>query len=182
MNTEKYQKISLLVDDELDSSEQESLLYEIRQETELNNKLNRYQAVSHALKTDDFVMANKGFLDQVKQGIQQEPSYFLPQKKPKTRVIQGWQKKSMAIAASIAVVAVIVTQQNELSSPDKGQGVVVAESEQAVKEKVQVANKRTQNLQHQRFKEYLQAHSDDLYTHGSLNYQPYGRVANYGQE
>jgi hypothetical protein len=45
-----------------------------------------------------------------------------------------------------------------------------------------MTDEQKNKFQHERFKAYLQAHSDDLYTYGSLNIQPYASFAGYGQE
>lgn len=179
MNTEIYQKISQLLDDELNHAEEERLLREIRKQPELITKINRYQAVTHALKTDDFVMANSSFLEKIKGELQDEPNYFLPQRKVKKRPVRLWIKTSAALAASVVFFVIITMQQSNFSIPKLPQEI--AKQKQTIENKVQIAD-NSQNAQHERFKAYLQAHSDDLYTHGSINYQPFGRVAKYGQE
>jgi len=178
MNTEINEKISQMLDDELHYSEQESVLVKIRQQPELNNKMNRYQAISHVFKTDDFVLAKENFLDKINQELKQEPHYFLPQKAVKKRSISVWQKSSVAVAASVVVVAVMVFQQTDLQNIEFQQNAVIV----AQKKPVEVIPQAVNDSQHERFKAYLQAHSNDLYTHGSLSYQPYARVATYGQE
>ena len=178
MNTEIIKKISQLLDDELHFTEQESVLIKIRQHPELTNKMSRYQAVSHVLKTDDFVMAKENFLDNIKQELKQDPHYFLPQQTVKKNVMSVWQKASAAVAASVAIVAVMVSLPTDLKSTDSQQNAVIVAQKQSVETLPQAVN----DAQHERFKAYLQAHSNDLYTHGSLSYQPYARVATYGQE
>lgn len=178
MNTEINKKISQMLDDELHYTEQENVLIEIRQHPELNNKMNRYQAVSHVFKTDGFIIVKDDFLDNINQELNQAPHYFLPQQAVKKSSISLWQKTSMAVAASVAVVAVMVSQQTELQSTGSQQNAVFV----AQKQPVEALPKAVNDSQHERFKAYLQAHSNDLYTHGSSSYQPYARVATYGRE
>lgn len=178
MNTEINKKISQMLDDELHYKEQESVLKKIKQDTELNNKMSRYQAMSHVFKTEEFVMVKENFLNEIKQELKQEPHYFLPQQTVKRSSISRWQKTSVAIAASVVIVAVMVSRQADLQNTEFLQNAVIVAQKQPVEALPQVVN----DSQHERFKAYLQAHSNDLYTHGSLSYQPYARVANYGQE
>lgn len=70
------QEISQLLDEELYPLEEESLLRKISQQVELQNKLNRYQAISYVLKTNQFIWAETSLLDKINQQIKQEPSVF----------------------------------------------------------------------------------------------------------
>jgi len=178
MNTEINKKISQMLDDDLHYTEQERVLMKIKQDPELNNTMSRYQAVSHVFKTDDFVMVKENFLDEINQELKQDPHYFLPRQAVNRGSISRWQKTSAAIAASVAIVAVMVSQKTDLQNTEFQQNVVTV----AQKQPVEALPQAVSDSQHERFKAYLQAHSNDLYTHGSLNYQPYARVANYGQE
>ncbi len=167
-----------MLDDDLHYTEQESVLMKIKQDPELNNKMSRYQAVSHVFKTDDFVMVKENFLETINQELKQDPHYFLPQQSVKISSIGRWQKTSAAIAASVVIVAVMVSQQTNIQKTEFQQKVVTVAQKQPVEALPEAVN----DSQHERFKAYLQAHSNDLYTHGSLSYQPYARVANYGRE
>ena len=178
MNTEINKKISQMLDDDLHYTEHESVLMKIKQDPLLNNKMSRYQAVSHVFKTDDFVMVKENFLDKINQELKQDPHYFLPQQAIKRSSISRWQKTSAAIAASVVIVAVMVSQKADLQNTEFQQNAVIVSQKQQVEALPQAVS----DSQHERFKAYLQAHSNDLYTHGSLSYQPYARVANYGQE
>ena len=194
MNTEINQKISSFLDDELNSFEEEKLLLKISKDSQLINKLNRYQSVNHLLKNDDLIIVNEGFLDKIKQEIEQEPHYFLPKQKDKKRQLSFLQKTSVAIAASTVIATVLVSQKIELPSdavqpnnsfvaqqlvkPVEPEPVVIAETQKNEVESELASNLKElqQGLQHERLKTYLQAHSDNLYTYDSLNFQPYARV------
>jgi sigma-E factor negative regulatory protein RseA len=178
MNNKINQKISQFLDGELHHSEMESLLLQIKQQPELKSKMNRYQAASHVLRTDDVPIAHKCLLNNINQELQKDPHYFLPKQAVTSRRISGWQKTSLAIAASVVCVAVFLTQQTKSQRPEIQQ---LAAQKQAVETRLQAA-KETQNLQHERFKAYLLAHSDDIYTHGSLSIHPLASVANYNQD
>lgn len=194
MNTEINQKISSFLDGELDSFEEGKLLLKISKDPRLINKLNRYQTVNHSLKNDDLVIVNDGFLDKIKQEIEQEPHFFLPKQKNKKRPFGFWQKTSVAVAASAVIAVVLVSQKIELPSnilqpndpliaqqliePVKPKPVVIVKVHKNVVESelAKGLKELQQGLQHERLKTYLQAHSDNLYTYDSLNFQPYARV------
>ncbi len=181
MNIEINKKISQFLDDELHHTEEESLLAKMKRQPELINKMNRYQAVSHVLKTDGFVMVEENFLDKINQQLKQESHYFLPQQTVKKSSGHFWQKTSLALAASVVCVAIIVSLQTAVQNTESQHEVILTAQKQPTETPVRTVNE-PQPSQHERFKAYLQAHSDDLYTHGSINYQSYARVANYGQE
>lgn len=178
MNIDINQKISEFLDGEMEHTEMESLLLKIKCEPELKNKMNRYQTVSHVLKTDDAPVAHECFLDKINQELSQDPHYFLPKKAVKSRGISRWQKTSVAMAATVACFAVFLGQQSEIQNSN-GQPLIA--QKQAVQIQLQATN-TTKNTKHERFKAYLQAHSDDLYTYGSLNVPPFANVASYNQD
>ena len=96
------QKISQLLDNELDHVSALNLLKKMQFQSELKDKMNRYEAISHALKTDVFLSTKADFSTKICQQIQHEPIYLLPQHKPFKRP-----HKLIALAASMAIVAVI---------------------------------------------------------------------------
>ena len=102
MSEDLNQKISQFLDNELDHVNALNLLKKMQFQSELQDKLNRYEAISHALKTDVFLSTKADFSTKICQQIQNEPVYFLPQHKPFKRT-----HKLIALAASIAIVAVI---------------------------------------------------------------------------
>ena len=67
------EKISRFLDDDLSYDETLSLLQIITEQPEMKDKLNRYAAVSHAMKTNDFLWVSDDFSMQIQQEIQQAP-------------------------------------------------------------------------------------------------------------
>lgn len=67
------EKISRLLDDDLSHDETLILLEIIKEQPELKNKLKRYAAVSHAMKTDDFLWISTDFTTRIQQEIQKMP-------------------------------------------------------------------------------------------------------------
>ncbi len=186
MKTEINQKISQLLDDELHHTKEERVLLKISKQPELLKKMNRYKTVSHALRTDTVVKINNDFLDQINQQLEKEPHYLLPKHKIKNRSAMSWQNASIAVAASVAIVSVLVSQKlNFLESPQPTVALAAVETipQQQLLEQPNITKdqqaKEYAAMQHERLKAYLQAHSGDLYTHGSVAIHPYARVANH---
>ncbi len=175
---EVHQKISQFLDDELHHTELDSLLLKIKQQPQLKNKMNRYQTIRHLLKVEDVLIANDNFVDNISQAINQQPHHFLPQQAVKKRSFGFWPKTSLALAASVAIIAVSVSRYTNV--PDMQAPQIIAQNK-AIEAPVKTASV-SRNIQHERFKAYLQAHTDDLYLHGSLNYQPLAQVANFSQK
>ena len=202
MNTEINQKISSLLDGELNASEEEALLIKMRKDGELVNTLNRYQMASQVLKDDTCITVNKSFLDNIKQAVDEEPHYLLPKKKASNVLTGAWGKASLAIAASTIFAVVLVSQKVGLDNTQPNVPVVAEVAAPAnvpalaadATKMVQPDSMRTlmktesqievaggledtrQEIQHERLKAYLKQHSDKLYTYESLKFQPHVRV------
>jgi len=65
------EKISRFLDDDLAHDETLLLLQTIQEQPELKDKLKRYAAVSHAIKTDDFLWVPSDFSTRIQQSIHQ---------------------------------------------------------------------------------------------------------------
>jgi len=179
MTTEINQKISQFLDDELDNASLDDLLLKIKQQPEVKDKIRRYQIVTQAMTLDSAIMADADFVANIGEQLKQEPHYLLPKQAVQKSQNRFWQKTSLAVAATVACVTVILSQSGQLQHTMQSQPLAKVEP-QIIEAPVQVAS--TQPTQHERLKAYLQAHNDDLYTHGSLNMQPFARVASYEQE
>lgn len=190
MHEEVNQKISRLIDGELGYDETLDLLKKIQSDESLKNKMGRYQAISQALKTDEFYKIRADFSDKIFQKIQSEPSYLFPQLKPQpipqSQNRQPNRNKLFAVAASALAAAVLVGQSLRDDRSDKYQTLAAtAVSGQQVAasfakpEKLPQRNRQPLSTQ---FNDYLQAHNSSVYTNGEANFQPYAKVTAYGQE
>jgi len=190
MDEELNQRISQLIDNELSHDEALSLLHKMRKQPQLLDKMSRYEAISHAVKAEMFLSAHTDFAERVRQQIQHEPAYLLPQHKPLLRR----NYKMFALAASIAAVAIMASQAphapiEPFRAPDmamvKPQTPAATMTEPQAQEEpsVSVAFRPVQQDQFStRFNDYLQAHTDSVYINGQANFQSYARVAAYGRE
>jgi sigma-E factor negative regulatory protein RseA len=64
------EKISRFLDDDLNHDETLILLQTIKEQPELKDKLKRYAAVSHAMKTNNFLWVSADFTARIHQEIQ----------------------------------------------------------------------------------------------------------------
>ncbi len=183
MTEDFNQKISQFLDNELDHVQALNLLNKIKLQPELQDKLNHYQAISYAMKTDDFLLTKADFLKNIQQQLQKEPIHFLPtQNSPK------WSHKQIALAASIAIVAVVAGHgmiNLNMDPRSKIASIIqVAQYPQSRKasEPVAYANKAKQYPLNKRINDYLQAHNSSVYTNGEANFQPFTRVTAYSHK
>lgn len=188
MQEELNKKISQFVDHELDLQQNFSLISDVKQHADLKSKLNRYQVIGQVLKNDQVVVLREDFAERIAQQIQHEPVYFLPSQ---THASLPWKRTAMALAASFLVMAVMLPNFiNQSKTGPESESIIAQQqavldiqpttaSATAKLEKSKAGPQRTQN---QRFKDYLLAHSNSIYTIGASNYQPYARVARYAQE
>lgn len=190
MHDDVKTKISQLMDNELTQSEALALLQKMRIQPEMQDQLNRYEAISHALKTEVFLMPKPGFAERISQQIQQEPVYLLPQRQRSPNAYQKW-----AVAASIAAIALVLSwsklthnelEQNnaalmaQVSAPNP---VIVNKQAFEKDQQNQLAQKQDNEAPlHTRINEYLQAHNNSVYTNGEANFKPFTRVTAYNGE
>ncbi len=179
MSEDLNQKISQLLDNELDHVNAFNLLKKMQFRPELQDKMNRYEAISHALKTDVFLSTQADFLTKICQQIQNEPVYFLPQHKPFKRT-----HKLIALAASIAIVAVIAGR--SMNDNQFKPATILQVAQQQLPEQpsnpVVNANQAAQYPLNKRINDYLQAHNSSVYTNGEANFQSFARVTAYSQK
>lgn len=190
MFEELNENISGLVDGELEHGQTLDLLKKIQLDDGLKCKMSRYQAISQALRTDQFHQVSSDFSRKVFQEIQQEPTYFLPQLKPQATT--QWQskypkRKMYAVAASALVAAVLVGQgiRNDQAGntlPTLSANAIPQQSMPTALAKADPTKQRTRQPLNAQFNEYLQAHNSSVYTNGEANFQPYAKVAAYGRE
>ncbi len=181
MSEDLNQKISQFLDNELDHVQALNLLKKMQLQPEFQDKMNRYEAISYALKTDVFLATLSDFSAKTHQRIQQEPVYLLPQHKPFKRT-----HKLIALAASIAIVAVIAGRSmNDLDQHFKAASPVQVAQQQLSEQPsnpVVYAKQAAQYPLNKRINDYLQAHNNSVYTNGEANFQPYARVTAYSQK
>ena len=175
------QKISQFLDNELDHVNALSLLRKLQLQPELQDKLDRYGAISHAIKTDVFLLTKPDLAAKIHQQIQNEPHYLLPQQRSQKEQLKS-NHKHIAVAASLALVAVIAG--SNVNRPDQHSKAasVIQVAQQQSSNPVVHANKTEHYPLNKRINDYLQAHNSSVYTNGEANFQPFARVTAYNQK
>lgn len=164
MQEQHIEKLSLLVDDQLDNAQAVAMLKSVQRDPELQAKLRRYALISQALKGEQGAVAGLDFADKVKQQLKSEPVYFLPRKKSDDHV----KKTSLAVAASL-VLAVVGFYAGKMQNPVQP----FAEATTMAQRQVSAEQMNAQ------FKEYLQAHDNVWYVNNNVGVKSYARLASY---
>ncbi|MCK9605663.1 MAG: sigma-E factor negative regulatory protein [Methylomonas sp.] len=164
MQEQQLEKLSLLVDDQLDNAQAVSMLKSVQRDPELQAKLQRYALISQALKGEQGSVASLDFSDKIKQQLQSEPVYFLPRKKSDDHI----KKTSLAVAASV-VLAVVGFYAGKMQN----QVQPFAEVTAAAEHQMPVEQMNAQ------FNDYLQAHDNVWYVNNNVGVKSYARLASY---
>ena len=177
MSEDLNQKISQFLDNELNHIEALNLLHKIQSQPELQDKLNRYEVISHAIKTDAFLLTNDDFSKNIRQQIQQEPVYLLPQHKSFKP-----SHKQIAVAASIVIVAVIAGRSLNDQSTNSRSASILQVAQNQLTEQPLKTNQDAQHPLNKQINDYLQAHNSSVYTNGEANFQPFAKVTAYSHQ
>ncbi|WP_150049859.1 MULTISPECIES: sigma-E factor negative regulatory protein [Methylomonas] len=159
------ERLSLMLDDELDAESAASLLATVSRDKDLQAKLQRYSMISQALKENSYAVADAGFAAKVAEQLKSEPVYFLPQK----RLVALPKKAAVAVAASVAMVvigwaslSILPYQSNPFNSVSRVAQVNLPAAQSNA-----------------RFKEYLQAHDNVWYVNDAVANPSHARLASY---
>lgn len=110
------EQLSALVDDELGEAEQDLLTRQVARDSELGQRLLRYQLISDAMQSHLPDRVDPAFSLRVKRLLRAEPVLRVhPRLNAFVRPMAG-----LAVAASVAVVAVMslqTTRENDVSAP-----------------------------------------------------------------
>ena len=165
MQDKLNEKLSLLLDDELESQQALALIGKIKTDADLQAKFQRYQLISQAIKKQDAYSLDQGFVDKIQHRLRTEPTYLLP---VKPRISQR-QKALYAAAASILLAVVWLLSIQQQQANDLYQ--VAAIEPQPVQIQIDSG-----------LNDYLQAHDNSVYVSNRNFPQAYTRVVGYQQE
>lgn len=118
MGRNMNEKLSAFIDGELGEEESRELLSQLKTDKELRAAWDRYHLAGSALRDENLRMTDSGIADRVAKEIASEPQILAPKK----WVSQGSSKLvkiagSLAIAASVAAIAVISLQVETVNQP-----------------------------------------------------------------
>jgi sigma-E factor negative regulatory protein RseA len=183
MHEHTNEQISQFLDNELAADEALTLMRQVLFDDALKNKLLRYEAIGHALKTETFIAPRTDFLDRIHQEIEHDPVYLLPQRK-QTKFKP--QYKILALVASAALVAVIlpkdITSMHGSQMKASSSGIYLAQqqkrSENVIK---QLPHSELMPLNAQ-INDYLQTHNKNANVASSVDAASIAKITAYGQK
>ncbi|MGX2039556.1 sigma-E factor negative regulatory protein [Methylocaldum sp. MU1018] len=162
------QQLSLLLDGELSKSDSLALLSCIEKDADLRNRWHRYRLVSEAMRSAKIVPVDGYFVDRVRDALASEPAILAP--RPEKRRYRE-NAVTAALAASLAVVAVLVGKSISEYSPVRG-SELLAQTEL-------VGPGVARPSIDPRFQDYLVTHNETAYLAGAPGMLPYARLVAY---
>jgi negative regulator of sigma E activity len=177
-------KISMLLDDELESREALRLFTRIRNESTLRAKWLRYNAVSCAFRGKSAILPDSNFFDRVSKALDEEAQVARPRAFPRRKPLR-MTSIAVALAASVAVIAVIVWSGvpglfNNPGNPFNGVDLVFFKRTASHAPALPIPAKADQNpAVPRRLNDYLITHNESTYTTGAQTMMPFARVVSY---
>ncbi|MFA5627819.1 MAG: sigma-E factor negative regulatory protein [Thiohalomonadaceae bacterium] len=182
------EQISALVDDELNRPELSLVLHELRDNADLQARWRRYQLISDTMRGHLVTTRASDLHRRVQQSLAQEPTILAPRRKTPWPALAK-QAVGAAIAASVAVVAILVVQQESIETD----GVTVttaqlAKPSQPARTMAQLASitskppaiSKSNAAQRERLNAYLVNHNEYSASSGMQGALPYVRIVSHG--
>lgn len=180
MSEQIREQISALLDGELPEAEQRLLLERLERDPALRMHWSRYQLISDAVHQTLPPQIDLGFADRVMAALDEQPEHH---RQPVNRLARAVKPLAgLAVAASVAVVAVLAVQQAR--TPDAGPGAVqVAANPPAPALPVTARTDIGVPVQNgSRLNAYVVNHSEYAASGGMPGMSPYVRIVGYDQE
>ena len=173
-NKELRQRVSMLLDGELNARDNPRLIEKIESDEALREAWARYNLIGQAMRAPAGLVVNDDFARRVNSAIREEPAILAPRGRSAWGSELRQRAIGFAMAASLAVVAVMVGK----SVVDHG-GELYANlgSAHAV---ASVDVKNADNLTDAQFDDYLLTHNETAYLAGSAGMLPYVRSVSAG--
>lgn len=173
MSEQIREQISALLDGELPEAEQRLLLERLERDPALRTHWSRYQLISDAAHQTLPPQIDLSFADRVMAALEKQPEHH---RQPASRLARAVKPLAgLAVAASIAVVAVLAVQRAR--TPD---AVQVAANQPAPA--TTTAPTDAPALNGNRLNAYLVNHSEYAASGGMPGMSPYVRIVGYEQE
>jgi len=161
MNNEvTTEKLSALLDDELEYKEGPSVWMRVAEDRNLSDKLYRYGLARECLQADRPMVIDRGFADRISQAIAKEPVILAPR-----AIRQKYQERlaTLALAASIAVLAVFVGRSVNDYSPMKASEMLA---------QVDMGGSSVKASMEPDLRDYLTMHNESVYMTGDQGLLP----------
>ncbi len=167
------EKISMLLDNELNSAEAISLLERIEQDEQLKQIWDRYNKVSLTLKSNRYIHVDRHFSDRIKNDIHLSRE-TLPQMRPNQNKNWGY-----ALAASIVGVSFLTWTYLQTQSLPQNAIEPIALVEPIPKSNEKLDSVHQDDALDSRLNDYLVTHNESAYSAGVQGMLPYARVVSY---
>jgi sigma-E factor negative regulatory protein RseA len=166
-------KLSMLLDDELDASDTAKILGRMGSDEELRATWARYHLIGQLMRAPKTPVAGSQFADRIKEAIKEEPAVLAPRALERNRVQFRHKVVTVALAASLMGVAVLVSRSMNEHAADVFQASTAWRQPTAVALEEQQA---TENIADTQFSDYLVTHNETAYMAGSAGMLSYVRV------
>lgn len=177
MSEQIREQISALLDGELPEAEQRLLLERLERDPALRTHWSRYQLISDAAHQTLPPQIDLSFADRVMAALEKQPEHH---RQPASRLARAVKPLAgLAVAASIAVVAVLAVQRAR--TPDAVPGAVQVAANQPAPATT-TAPTDAPALNGNRLNAYLVNHSEYAASGGMPGMSPYVRIVGYEQE
>ena len=151
-------KLCLLLDEDADQSEGLGLLRQIERNPDAREQYRRYCIASHVLRSGPALIPDRGFADRVSAALAEEPTILAPAPVRKRPLSE--KAVTVALAASIAMMAVLVAKSLQDYSPLKGRELL------ALSDLMGSNVQSTQAAMTPEFRDYLVSHYETAYLSG----------------
>lgn len=165
------EKLSLLLDDEMEPQESLRLFERIGNDPAVRAQWNRYSRISAAMRSGQVLMADDGFVDRISMALADEPTILAPAALPRKQQTRE-RLVTAALAASLALVAVLVAKSFNEYSPVTGSNLLATAG--------LIGPSTTQATVAPEFQDYLVAHYETAYLAGAQGMLPSVRLASNG--
>ncbi|MEW6646958.1 MAG: sigma-E factor negative regulatory protein [Pseudomonadota bacterium] len=185
MENHTNEQISALVDDELHGPALRQALERLRQDVDLQGAWSRYHLISDTLHAN-FASARATHLHQrIHAALEQEPTLLAPRRKPRLPALAK-QAAGVAIAASVAAVAILAVQREAVEPADIAPTAMqLAQSPRPAHEMVQLASigapavTVSPSASRGRLNAYLVNHNEYSASSGMQGVLPYVRIVSH---
>lgn len=180
MSEKNSEYVSALVDDELDGPELQQTLEHLAHSAELRAQWSRHTLIGDALH-GNLSAADSGTLQaRVWQALEQEPTVLAPPRKSRIRPLVK-HAVGVAIAASVAAIAILTIPDNDLAAPETAFAPQLAQANRSEHALVQLTatgtSTESSNQQlRDRLNPYLVNHNEYSVSAGMHGVLPYARL------
>jgi len=179
-NKDLRQRISLLLDAELDGRDNPVLLDKLERDEELKATWQRYHLIGQVMRSPGGMLADADFAARVSALIQDEPTVMAPRWNA-LRAESTTRRKvvTFALAASLASVAVLI---GKSLTDNAGDFYALSAKPQAVASIDSNSVESGKKMADEQFNDYLLMHNETAYMAGSAGMMPYVRLVSAGPD